>query len=176
MKTMQTQRKKRKLMFALFAIVGAMVIGIVWAASSGTLNINGTANLGVNGKVEFVDAAFTVAAGYVEGEVTDGDDLSFTVDLAVGDEFEVTFKLENTGNVDVNITGIEVKTSLDDATETTAEYIFTPPTFTTDVLLVTGGAGISNTYTICFKWVAAAGETPDKTVVTFTGDVSWEVA
>jgi len=89
------QKMTARLLSVLFTVTATLAVAVTWAATAGTLNIGGQANL-TDDTVKFVAAA-TADTG--TGQITgmSGNTLNFAVDLAgVGDTQTIKFQLENT--------------------------------------------------------------------------------
>ena len=96
---MRTDRRRVYTVAIVFAVI--LLIGVVYAAITGALNFGGTARL-TNTKLIIVDEAITDKTANESIFVNvPKDTLTFTVHLdKPNDTRYVTFKIENTGNVD----------------------------------------------------------------------------
>ena len=100
--------KNKKNLFAILAIFSfILAAGIVYATASGNLTFNGTVNLAANLKLNIVD----VSSGDDDlGQINLSDDkqsATITVNFKdVDDTVTFSFKVENVGNVDAEITAV----------------------------------------------------------------------
>ena len=88
--TRTSNKKSKKMLFLLFTAITAMIVGVVWAAVTGSLTIGGTINLNND-----LDVVFETASG---ATITNDHTLTFEADLADADVTKVvtfTFTLKN---------------------------------------------------------------------------------
>jgi hypothetical protein len=89
-----------------YTIIGAFlllfVVGIVYAATTGTLNLTGIAGFNTNVRLNIIDESITSeGTGENVGVNPAGDTLTFTVHMnSPGETRHVNFKIENVGNAD----------------------------------------------------------------------------
>ena len=149
------EKKSKKLKGLLFAAIALVTVGVIWAATNGTLNINGTANL-TDEKVRFTSASNEASSTGAINSLTD-DTLTFTVDLtSVADAKIIYFALENTSAIEIaNVDGITF--SYDTTGLGATEAIWNSGDVT---------AAISGAYGSAFS--IGAGATIDNIVITVT--------
>ena len=97
---MSKDRRKLYGIAGIFALL--LVVGVVYAATTGTLFFNGTAGLNTNVRLNIVDEAITDPKQDESVSVNAAKDtLTFTVHLDnPGDTRYVKFKINNAGNTD----------------------------------------------------------------------------
>jgi len=97
---MHRSRRRVYTVILVFAVI--LLIGVVYATTTGVLNFGGTARLNTNMKLIIIDEVIVDEdAGEAVSVNAAGDTLSFTVRLdKPGDTKYIKFKIENVGNGD----------------------------------------------------------------------------
>jgi uncharacterized repeat protein (TIGR01451 family) len=104
-------KKKARITTLILVLMFVTIVGVAYAATSGTLVFNGTASLGADVVLE-IDPIIH-APGNANGSTgimtvsPDGQTATISVEIKVpGDELEFTFQVQNTGDTDAEVTAV----------------------------------------------------------------------
>ena len=139
-------RDKRKVYPIVGVLALLLLLGVAYAATTGTLNFIGTAGFNTNVRLNIVDQVITSpVAGESVSVNTAGDTLTFAVHLSTpGETRYVKFKIENVGNSDA-ILGTLSKTDPAVTTGITVRW----PSMDSTVVAASAKTG---EYTIAVHW------------------------
>jgi len=173
-------KKSKKMNILLFMLIGIFTIGIVWAATAGNLYIGGQASLDAGTQIIFTSVSGGTATQSSETGNYAGDTLTFSVNLSgVGDSKNVTFSLQNTGNINVDIGSLALVVSSDSAGASPVSYVTATCMDTEDTPAPYSGGNTINAgstagpYVITVTWVNTPGATGTAYV---TATVTWAQA
>ena len=170
MQQTQKNKKNKKIMFLLLALITALVVGVVWAIGAG-LAINGTAVY--EGDVVFTNVATssTTSSPLTPSTAIGNNTATLTFHItftALNTPETVTFKLLNRTNAEVEIDAVDTWTIVDDlgtAVEGTdfeivsLAYAGTESITNPVILDATGAGATSDTYTLTLQWKVATAPT-----------------
>ena len=158
-------KKETKILYGLLIFTILFVFSVGYAVATGILTFSGTITYNENVKVEFRDAAITgMGSKEMIGILLNGEKLVFVIHFdEPGDVREITFKLENTGNVSATLDTFRI-TDIDG-------LIIDWPDLDDITLAVGEIAPASDYFKVSFEWDSLVLEMPP--TITVFADIDY---